>query len=190
MNDLALEAAGPLMSKVLSTIMAPSVWAAQPLGHTETQIRRFILNEREHPRGAEKFRQIVRELWVRLEAYHQVKDRLDDLDIDELVARADLQQATASFAFMPWPRMRKDARIKKDIISLARIARARELIQLELRERIMRETLVLLDEAQDNAPSLDDAKAFTVEAEMKMWQQRAEYTPRLKELVGDGKGGH
>lgn len=187
MNDLACSAAAPLMSKVYAMISSQSVWSSTPLGHTEVQLRRFVLNDREYPAGTAKFRQAIRELWSRLEAYWQVKDRMDDLDVEEQMAQADLQAASMP-RLLPWSRMRQAARRQKARLVLTRIARIRQMLQFDLRERIMRETFVLLDEAQRNAPSPDDANAFSVEAEMKTWEHRAESTPKLKELLVDGKG--
>ena len=185
-QDMTTEAAGTLMEQVRHTLLSQQVWPTAPLGHTEMQLRRFVLNDREFPAGLGKFRQAIRELWARQEAYYQVHDRLEDLAVQEQRARATLAQARASWAFLPWSRMRRAATMLEAQQLLARIDRARLFLQVDMRERIMRETVVLLDEARKNAPP-DAQSIFSQEDEMKLWQHRAKHEPKVAELMDGGR---
>ena len=175
MNDLHVQARD-LMAKLATELSSEMVWKATPLGHTPFQIERFILNDAEYPKAnGAKFRQCVRELWARWGAYWQVKDALDDLDVER-----QRQEFRARWGLLPW--VRRSARLQ-----LARIERKTRELHLDLEHRIMPETEQFLRIASECAP--DDAKVFDFENEWKVWKHRATAQPKLKELIGKEPGG-
>lgn len=182
MNDLIVKA-HDLMAGVGKSLTAESVWASRPLGHTQYQIEKFVFNDREHPHGAARYRQALRELWARWGAYWQVRDQYDDLEFDAQILESEVQRLSTP-AVLPWQRKRRAAERGKAELRLKQIERKRGELLMDLEHRIMPETCDILKVLQENAPSLDDKESFTMEAEQRVWEHRARSEPRLRELMG------
>ena len=169
MNEIA-KRTQDLIAQVRGVLEAPLVWAATPLGHTEYQVRNFIIPRSEHPTNAAQYRQVICELWARMKVAIQAQDGLEDIEVD-------LMEARATIAWTPWARRRKTLRI-------SRLERNMRMLQLDLEQRIIRETAILIEMAQSLAPTLDEREAFTMAQEAKMWALKAKTQPKLAGLLG------
>lgn len=173
MNDLTVrQQAHQIMLKVGSSLEHKMAMAATPFGHTPFQIERFVLNDNEYPKAnGAKYRQCVRELWARMEAYHQNRDQYESLLIDLDEAKHELGKWIVS----PFARRRAALRVKQIERNLVKL-------QMLLEHNIMPETEQFLRIAKESAP--EDAKVFDFANEWKVWKHRATAQPKLKELIG------
>ena len=155
-----------LVKKIQNTSMSASVWECFPLGMTEYQIKHFVLSDREYPTDAAKYRQTVRELHTRWDAYWADQDRLDQIKVERIQ-----QQAIVDFSSLHllrgikgmWKARRMGAELR-----LAQMGRQETALTYHLEHCIVREANILLTEAARLAPP-NPQQEYSVESEAKMW---------------------
>ena len=155
-----------LTVKIQNAVTAPNVWKCFPLGHTEYQIKNFMLGGPNLPTDASKYRQAIMELWSRWDAYWADQDRLDQIKVERLQ-----QQAIVDFSSLHllrgikgmWKARRMGAELR-----LAQMGRQETALTYDLEHRIVREANILLTEAARLAPP-NPQQEYSVESEAKMW---------------------
>ena len=174
MNDLVL------MKDLNALATTDAAWACFPLGHTEYQIRNFILNRRDFPTEASRYRQGIRELWARWEAYWQNKDRLDQIVIDRMIHEAKLDFSRLRLA-RGIVRMYRASRLSS-LLKLAQLQRQETALLHDLERRVIREAMVFIDEVKTLQPE-DPGQAFSKESEDQFWRLLAKDRKELAEIV-------
>lgn len=176
-----------LVASYIKDLSALDVWKVEPLGHTEYQIRNFILNRRDCPTDDLRYRQILRELWGRKGAYDQDVQvyREQEINAELLSAERDRLRITGWWMrIMPFGGRTLKAKLAMLDLKISTAKRVMEDTLVDLRERVMRETSVFLDELGKVHPKEGDR----LDIEHENWTEKAKVEKKLEELMSNSTG--
>ena len=150
-----------MLAQARTSFLTDAAWKLDPLGHTPYQLRNFVVKN-ENPTADSQYRQVVRELWTRWQAWRQAKYQYEkqQAEMDALKADVEGLRLLRAVAFLPFWRAKLGALIRLKQIEIE--AREQNCIEVSLNAQhvVVRETKVLLDVLKElPAPEEDREKA-------------------------------
>jgi flagellar biosynthesis chaperone FliJ len=180
MNDLTIvEKAQDLMERAYALSMGGEVWKVEPLGHTELQINRFVLNNKDFPTDDSKYRQCILELWSRWGAWRQAKYQHDKLGAQVEIWRAEQDELREKTGMSASGHHKTEAQIGLLEVEINNATTQQGELKIDMEYRIIRETGILLDALAKLSP----AEGNRMEVELKNWQERAKNNDKVKKLL-------
>lgn len=178
MNDLITKTQ-ELMEKAHAMAVSGEVWAVEPLGHTEYQIRKFVLKDRDYPTPDLKYRQCILEIWTRWVAWRQAKYQYDKLGAQIEIWKAEQDELREETGKSSAQHKKSEAQVGLLDIEISNAEAQRGELLLDMQYRIIRETEVLMDEASKVSP----AEGNRMEVESNNWKERAKFDPKVKQTM-------
>lgn len=181
MRDLVTREQDAIAVKAHMLTLTKEILAMNPMGHSEHQIRRFIISE---PTADLNYKQCVRELWARWGAYQQSVSqlRINAAEVDEI--NAEIEGLQKRWFFAGWKRRKRDAQVARLVARKDTLLDAQESIKIDLEYRTLFETGVFVSILKE----LPEPSQDRTTAEAENWKRIEASTPKGPNAQNPARG--